>query len=118
MSDTDRWLWIAGLALVTFTIKGIGPFALGGRDLSEPARRVIAMLAAPILAALVVTAVLTAGPRWSVGAHTVGVALAGVLMWRFRLPLVWGVLLAAATTAAIRALGTLGALGGLGTLSG
>ena len=56
-----------------------------------------------LLAALVVTSTFADGQRWSVGAHTVGVALAGVLLWRGR-SLVLAVAVAVVVTALLRAL--------------
>ncbi|MDO5628899.1 MAG: AzlD domain-containing protein [Mobilicoccus sp.] len=103
MSDTDRWLLIAGLAVITFTLKGIGPLALGGRDLPEPMMRVIRLLAPPLLCALVVTAVFATGTRLTVGAETVGVAVAGLLLWRTRIPLIGAALVAMTLTAVLRA---------------
>ncbi|GAB94565.1 putative membrane protein [Kineosphaera limosa] len=104
MTDSDRWLLIVGLAAITFALKAAGPVALGGRPLPAPALRVIALLAAPLMCALVVTALFSDGPRWSVGAHTIGVAVAGLLMWRWRLPLLWAALVATALTALLRAI--------------
>lgn len=104
MSDHERWLLVAGLALVTFGLKGAGPIALGGRRLPDPAMRVIGTLAPPLLCALVVTAVLADGQRLSVGADTAGVAVAGLLLWWRRVSLITAALVAMAVTAGLRAL--------------
>ncbi|MCW2777364.1 MAG: branched-chain amino acid transport, partial [Frankiales bacterium] len=101
------WLTVALVALVTFVIKGLGPALFGpptsspssspesasppsaagvdGADragLPAPLARVVLLLAPPLLAALVVTNALADGDRLAVGADTLGVATAGVLVWR------------------------------------
>ena len=104
MSTTTVWATVAACAVVTMLIKGIGPFALGGRDLSPRFVGVISLLAPALLAALVVTQALADGDRLAVGADTVGVAAAGVVLLRGAgiLP---AVIVAAGTTALLRALG-------------
>lgn len=94
---------IAGCALVTFAIKAAGPVALGGRELPARARGVLALLAPPLLAALVVVAAFADGPAWSIGADTAGVTAAGLLFWRTG-SIVACVVCAAAVTALLRAL--------------
>lgn len=76
------WVTIALVALVTFGIKGIGPAALGDRELPPWSRRVVVLLAPALLAALVVTSAAADGPRLQLGADTAGVAVAGVLLLR------------------------------------
>lgn len=102
MSDMDRWLLIAGLTVITFSLKAAGPLALGGRRLPPAAMRIIGMLAAPLLAALVVTAIFAQGTSLSVGAHTAGVAVAGVLLALRRASLITAAAVAMLVTAAIR----------------
>ena len=99
---TIWWLIIASAA-VTAAIKAAGPIALGGRDLPPRFTSVIALMAAALLSALVVTSALADGKHLTVGADTAGVAVAGVLLWRGANVIV-GVLVAAAVTAGIRAL--------------
>ena len=65
---------IAGCAVVTYVIKGIGPLALGGRELPLWFTSVVILLAPALFAALVVTQALGDGERIAVGANTVGVA--------------------------------------------
>lgn len=97
------WLLIAGCIVTTALIKAAGPVVVGGRDLPVWFMRVVALMAPALLAALVVTATLGATQRWAVGWHTVGVAVAGVLLW-FGRSIVLAVLVAAAVTALLRAL--------------
>ena len=56
---TEVWITIAVLAVATAVIKASGPVVFGGRSLPDPALRVISLLAAALLAALVVTQTFT-----------------------------------------------------------
>jgi branched-subunit amino acid transport protein len=96
------WEVIVACAIVTALIKGVGPFALGGRDLPPRVTGVVALLAPALLAALVVTQALADGKHVGVGADTVGVAVAGVAIWRGASILVT-VAIAAVVTAGLRA---------------
>jgi len=101
--STATALWVIGAAaVVTVLIKGIGPFALGGKPLSPRFEAVIALLAPALLAALVVTQVLADQDRWVLGADTAGVAVAGVLFWRGT-PMLVGVAVAALVAGGLRA---------------
>ncbi len=104
MTTSTVWAVVLLCALVTFAAKGVGPAATGARELPAPALRVVALLGAALLSALVVTNALADGDRLHVGADTAGVAVAGVLLWR-RVHLLVAVLLAAVVTAGLRAMG-------------
>ena len=86
MSAAAAWTTVVLVALVTFAIKGAGPALFGSRDgsasLPDPLARVVVLLAPPLLAALVVTNALADGGRLALGGDTLGVAVAGVLVWR------------------------------------
>jgi branched-subunit amino acid transport protein len=97
------WAVVGGAAAVTAFIKGIGPFALGGRELPEWFSGVVVLLAPALLAALVVTSALADGKHLHVGADTAGVAAAGIAFWRGASVIV-GVLIAAVVTAGLRAI--------------
>lgn len=97
------WWTIAGCTAVTAIIKGIGPVALGGRDLPPRLTGVIALMAPALLAALVLTSTFAVGNEWRVGANTVGVAVGGLILWR-RGPILMAVLAAVLVTAALRAM--------------
>jgi branched-subunit amino acid transport protein len=97
------WVVILGSAIATFAIKAAGPVALGGRDLPGAFNRVIALLAPALLSALIVTSALADGDELGVGADTVGVAAGALVVWRSR-SVVGSVIVAAAVTAALRAL--------------
>ena len=94
---------IAGCALVTFAIKAAGPVALGGRELPLWVTSVIVLLAPALLAALVFTQAVADGKDLTVGAETAGVVAGGLVAWRTG-SIVACVIIAAALTAALRAL--------------
>lgn len=104
MSGSTAWQVVLLCAAVTFVTKGVGPAATGARELPAPAVRVVALLGSALLSALVATNALADGDRVQVGADTVGVLVAGVLLWR-RVHLLLAVVAAAVVTAALRALG-------------
>ena len=103
MTAGVAWGVVGGAAAVTAVIKGIGPFALGGRELPESFSSVVVLLAPALLAALVVVSTLADGKNLHVGANTAGVAVAGVAFWRGASVIV-GVVIAAAVTAGLRAI--------------
>ena len=76
------WLLIAACALMTAVVKGIGPWALGGRELPGWFPRLVTAMVPALLSALVVTAALADGRRIEVGADTAGVVGALVVAWR------------------------------------
>ena len=94
---------IAGLAIVTAAIKAAGPIVLGGRELPPRFLGVISLLAPALLAALVVTATLADGKEIAVGDQTAGVAAGGLVAWRTG-SIIGCVVVAAAVTAALRAM--------------
>ena len=95
MTAATSWAVVGGAAAVTALIKGIGPFALGGRELPGWFARVVVLLAPALLAALVVSSALADGRHLHIGADTAGVAVAGVAPGARRLVIV-GVVIAAA----------------------
>ncbi len=103
MSSSLVWQVVAGCAIVTAAIKGVGPLALGGRPLPERFVGIVTLLAPALLAALVVTQALANGKDLAAGADTVGVAAAGVALWR-QASVVVVVGVAVVVTAGLRAL--------------
>jgi branched-subunit amino acid transport protein len=97
------WALIGLCAVVTALIKAAGPIALGGRELPRAFSGVIGLMAPALLAALVCVSALADGKHLGIGADTVGVGLAGVLLWRGASVIV-GVAVAAVVTALLRAL--------------
>jgi branched-subunit amino acid transport protein len=102
MSFNEKvWLTIALCAVTTAAIRGFGPVAVGGRTLGPRATRVLSLLPAALLAALVVTETLIKDGRLDVDARLAGVAAAGLMLWRGA-SVIWVVIAAAAVTAALR----------------
>lgn len=100
--SVDVWLLIAGLVAVTAAIKGVGPVALGGRDLPPRLAGVIGLLAPALLAALVVAGVVGQDGELGIGVEAVGVAAGGAAALRGASILLC-VVIAAGVTAALRA---------------
>lgn len=101
---TAVWLTVLVVATATIAIKAAGPVILGGRQLPERVLDVVALLPAALLSALVAVLTLQADGALAVDARLIGVAVAAVAIW-LRTPILTVVLLAAAATAAARALG-------------
>jgi branched-subunit amino acid transport protein len=93
---------IAGCAAVTWAIKGVGPFVLGGRELPAWFTGVIVLFAPALFAALVVTQALADGSKLAIGPDTAGVAAGGLVAWRFG-SVIGCVVTAAVVTAVLRA---------------
>ena len=103
LTYSQVWVLILGCAALTALIKAFGPVLLGGRELSPWFTRVTVLMAPTLLCALVVTSVFASGRSWSVGAHTVGVGVAALMLWR-RHSLVLCVVVAVLVTAGLRAI--------------
>jgi len=95
------WALIGLCALCTAAIKAAGPIALGGRELPAWFLRVIALMAPALLSALVCVSALADGKHLGVGADTIGVAAAGVVLWRGA-SVIAGVAVATVVTALLR----------------
>lgn len=102
MSTATALTLVGGCAVITAVIKSTGPVALGGRELPPWFASIVAMMAPALFAALAVTQALADGRQLELGADTAGVTLAGVAVWRGA-SMVTAVLVAAVTTAALRA---------------
>jgi uncharacterized membrane protein len=97
------WLAVVLVSAATVSLKAAGPVVLGGRELPARVRALVGLLAPALLAALVVTNTVASGRHVVVDARLAGVAAAAVSL-RLRAPILLAVALAAAVTAAIRAL--------------
>jgi branched chain amino acid efflux pump len=100
---TEIWITIAGLTVATMALKAAGPLLVGGRELPDAALAVIALLAPALLAALVLTGTFTDEQELTIDPRAAGLGCAAVAVW-LRAPLLLTVLVAAAGTAAVRAL--------------
>lgn len=100
---TEAWVAIGALAAANVVVKGAPPLLLGGRHLPPRLLGVVALLASALLGALVVVETVTNGHSVHPDARLAGVGAAAlVLSWRPSAVLP-AVLLAAAVTAALRA---------------
>lgn len=99
------WPAVVALAIGTAGLRLTGMFAIGPLLDRWPAlRRVADLIPAAVVAAVVVQLTLVSRGQLVIDARTAGIAVAGILVWR-RAPLWVVVIAAAATTAAVRALG-------------
>jgi branched-subunit amino acid transport protein len=100
---TTVWIVVIVVGAATVALKAAGPLVLGGRELPARFTGVIALLAPALLAALVVTQALGTDDGLVVDERLAGVA-AGAGALALRAPLLAVVVVAAAVTAAARAL--------------
>ena len=96
------WTVVVVVGVATIAIKAIGPVMMGGRPLPAGLDRVVGLLAPALLAALVAINTFGAGRSLTVDARVLGVAAAGVAIWR-KAPLLLVVIIAAVVTAVARA---------------
>ena len=99
----DVWIAIGVLTVVCFTIKAVGPVALGGRDLPRWADRLIVLLPAALLSALVVVQTFAHGTELVLDARAAGLAAASVAVV-LRASVLVVLIVAAGTAAGLRAL--------------
>jgi hypothetical protein len=90
------------VGLATIALKAAGPVFLGGRELPPRALGIVELAAPVLLSALVVTQAVAGHRQLVFDARLAGLAAAAVAI-RLRAPLLLVVVLAAAVTAAIRA---------------
>lgn len=101
---TAGWLTVLVVASATIAIKAAGPVVLGGRQLPEPVLRVVGLLPAALLAALVAVLTLQSDGGLVLDARVIGVSV-GLVAILLRVPILVVVILAGAATAVARALG-------------
>jgi branched-subunit amino acid transport protein len=100
---SDAWIVVLAVGAATVAIKALGPVLLGGRPLPSAVTGVVELLAPAVLAALVVTQALGSGQSISPDARLVGMAAAGIALWR-KAPILVVIVVAAAATAVTRLL--------------
>ena len=96
------WTPLLALGGVSYLLKAIGPVLTGGRRLGPELRRVLDLVAVPLLAALIVVQTFSTARHLVVDARVPALAAAWVLVWR-RAPFLVVVLAAAAAAALLRA---------------
>lgn len=99
---TQTWLVVALVGIATIVIKAIGPVLLGGRELPARVASLIGLLAPALLAALVAINTFGSGRTLVLDERVLGVAAAGVAVWR-KAPVLLVVVIAATVTAVARA---------------
>jgi branched-subunit amino acid transport protein len=99
----DVWLMVCIVGATTIAIKATGPALLGGRPLPERAMAVVELLAPALLAALIATQVLGGKKEIVVDERLIGLGVAAVALL-LRAPILLTVVLAAASTAVVRAI--------------
>jgi branched-subunit amino acid transport protein len=99
----DVWLMVGIVGATTIAIKATGPALLGGRPLPERAMAVVELLAPALLAALIATQVLGGKKEIVVDERLIGLGVAAVALL-LRAPILLTVVLAAASTAVVRAI--------------
>jgi branched-subunit amino acid transport protein len=99
---TAVWIAIAALTVISFAIKATGPVALGGRELPRALERLIVLLPAALLSALVVVQTFASGRELVLDARAAGLAAAAVAV-ALRASVLVVLLTAALTTAGLRA---------------
>lgn len=97
------WLVVALVGAGTIAIKSLGPVLIGGRTLPARVTGLVALLAPALLGALVAVQTFGSGQALTVDARLIGVAAAGVALWR-KAPMLVVVIVAAAATALARAI--------------
>ncbi len=102
MSHTTVWILVGVLALGTLVAKAFGPVLAGGRTPPRAVQRVITMLTPALITSLVVTGTLITDQHLSIDARVAGVG-AGLVALVLKAPLIAALVIAAATTATLRA---------------
>ena len=98
---SDAWISVAVVGVGTIAVKALGPVALGGRPLPERLTGVIELLAPALLAALVAVQAFGAERSLVVDERLIGLAAAGIALWR-KAPILVVLVVAAAATALAR----------------
>lgn len=99
---TAAWTAVVLVGVVSLVTKGTGPVLLGGREIPDRVRKVIALLAPTLLAALIATQIFTSGHSLVLDSRSVGLGV-GALALVLRAPILLAVVLAAVATALARA---------------
>jgi len=99
----DVWIVTGVMTVVCFAIKAVGPVALGGRDLPRWGERLIVLLPAALLSALVVVQTFADGKALVLDARAAGLAAAMVAV-ALKASILVVLLVAAGTAAGLRTL--------------
>jgi branched-subunit amino acid transport protein len=97
------WTVVAVVGVLTIAFKAAGPVLLGRRPLPTRVQSVVDLLAPVMLAALVVTQAFGGDREIVVDERAIGLAAAGIAIWR-RAPVIVTMVVAAVATVLARAL--------------
>jgi branched-subunit amino acid transport protein len=98
---SELWVAVAAVGLGTVGLKALGPVVLGGRALPERLTGIVELLAPALLSALVAVQAFGAERALVLDARLIGLAAAGIALWR-KAPMIVVVVVAAVTTAVAR----------------
>lgn len=98
------WWLVIGLSVGAYVFKVTGLVVIGARRLPAPLERCLILIPAALLAALVVKDTFSSAHQLVFDSRSAGLAVAVIAAWR-KAPLIVVVILAASTTALIRAAG-------------
>jgi branched-subunit amino acid transport protein len=96
------WAALLALGLGSYALKAAGPLLLGDREPSPRVARVLALLAVPLLSALIVVQTLGDGDGVTVDARVPALGAAALCVWRGA-PFLVTVVVAAVVAAGLRA---------------
>jgi len=100
---TEVWVVIGVMTVISFAIKAAGPVALAGRELPPAVERLIVLLPAALLTALVIVQTFADETELEVDERAAGVGVAIVAV-ALRANMLIVLLVAALTTAGLRAI--------------
>ena len=102
--SAEVWTVVGVVGAATVAIKASGPVLLGGRELPRPLARFVELLAPAVLAALVATQAFASDGDLVLDERAAGLAAAAASV-ALRAPILVTVVVAALTTAGLRAVG-------------
>jgi branched-subunit amino acid transport protein len=99
----DVWIAIGAMTVISFAIKALGPVVLGGRELPPAVERLLVLIPAALLTALVMVETFAHDRELVLDARACGLA-AAIVALALRASMLVVLLAAAAVTAGVRAL--------------
>ena len=96
------WTALLVLAAGSYALKAVGPLLLGAREPSPNTARLLALVAVPLLSALIVVQTVSHGREIVLDARLPALAVAALCVWR-KAPFIVTMLAAAAVAAGCRA---------------
>lgn len=103
LNSQMSWWLVIGLSVGAYIYKVTGLVIIGARKLPAPLERCLILIPAALLAALITKDTFSTAHQLAIDERTAGFIVAVIAAWR-KAPLIVVVILAAGTTALIRAL--------------